>query len=625
MIHPVFPDSYDRIFIAVLLFFCVVCSCDTGSDGEGEADSGRDAAAEAGVDSGLDASMDSGMDATMDSGADADTGPDMDAAEQNDARRDTGMDSAGDDDDSGGCVTPPTEECGNSIVEEGEQCDDGNNGVPDDGCRDDCKFSCAKASRDCGDTEGNCLSYECVENDIGRVCEGATDEQDIPADGNPCTIDSCDGSTPVNENRTNGYPCDNQDGESDDYCKKGKCIDPVCGDEIRGPGEECDDGNEADSDGCSSECILEFCGDEILNNGEDCDDGNSDEEDGCTNLCHFSCSFPDLDCASDEPGDCLVPVCVANASGQVCGLDADSDDAPEDPDACSDGYCDGTTPSFRPMVDGWACDNQSDQPGDYCVGGECIDPVCGDRVLGPLEECDHDGTLNTITCSSECDIQCPADMVRIPADPAIKVNRAFCMDMYEASRSDATSDWMGSQTDIAVSQPGVIPWYVRPFDLNDLADFESACAAAGKRLCRKAEWYFGCTGPNRTKYVWGNTYDRNICNCVESCCDQYCIDHSIPPGDCYFANCGGISSSTVTRYQCMNRAPTGRFQGCESHFGAFDVNGNVWEVVPVNTVRGFEVRGGAFNCYSPDYRLKCTYNAGWDDLYAGFRCCASVE
>ncbi|ORY18719.1 hypothetical protein BCR34DRAFT_595948 [Clohesyomyces aquaticus] len=65
----------------------------------------------------------------------------------------------------------------------------------------------------------------------------------------------------------------------------------VCGDGILSPnnGEECDDGNNVDGDGCSTNCKLEKprCGDGILspNNGEECDDGNNVDGDGCSANC----------------------------------------------------------------------------------------------------------------------------------------------------------------------------------------------------------------------------------------------------------------------------------------------------------------------------------------------------
>ncbi|MBP7124948.1 hypothetical protein KBD49_01100, partial [Myxococcota bacterium] len=60
---------------------------------------------------------------------------------------------------------------------------------------------------------------------------------------------------------------------------------------------------------------------------------------------------------------------------------------------------------------------------------------------------------------------------------------------------------------------------------------------------------------------------------------------------------------------------------CRNPYGLNAVNGNVWEVVPVEGSRGYEVRGGAFNCGSPSVRFRCDFNATWDGLFAGFRCC----
>ncbi|MCY0994995.1 DUF4215 domain-containing protein [Nannocystis sp. ILAH1] len=49
-----------------------------------------------------------------------------------------------------------------------------------------------------------------------------------------------------------------------------------CGDSVQGPGEECDDGNMVEGDGCSNACKLEYCGDMIVQPKEECDGG-----DGC--------------------------------------------------------------------------------------------------------------------------------------------------------------------------------------------------------------------------------------------------------------------------------------------------------------------------------------------------------
>ncbi len=123
--------------------------------------------------------------------------------------------------------------------------------------------------------------------------------------------------------------------------------DGVCGDGVRDPLEECDDGNDVANDDCAPGCKLPACGDGVLSPGEACEDGNIDDGDSCTHLC-------------------TAPTCgdgIVSASEQC-------DDANLDPlDACND----------------------------------CVLARCGDGVLQPqLEQCDdanldpHDG------CSATC-------------------------------------------------------------------------------------------------------------------------------------------------------------------------------------------------------------------------------
>jgi cysteine-rich repeat protein len=54
-------------------------------------------------------------------------------------------------------------------------------------------------------------------------------------------------------------------------------------------GEECDDGNNLDNDGCSADCTTELpmarCGDGSVDVGEECDDGNNLDNDGCSSRC----------------------------------------------------------------------------------------------------------------------------------------------------------------------------------------------------------------------------------------------------------------------------------------------------------------------------------------------------
>ena len=79
-----------------------------------------------------------------------------------------------------------------------------------------------------------------------------------------------------------GEECDDGNNDNNDGCDA-NCITEFCGDGITNDGdEECDDGNTVDGDGCNANCITEFCGDGITNDGdEECDDGNTVDEDGC--------------------------------------------------------------------------------------------------------------------------------------------------------------------------------------------------------------------------------------------------------------------------------------------------------------------------------------------------------
>jgi len=63
--------------------------------------------------------------------------------------------------------------------------------------------------------------------------------------------------------------------------------DPTCPNFTVDPGEDCDDGNSFDGDGCDANCQYELaiCGNAIFNPGEECDDGNLVAGDGCDPAC----------------------------------------------------------------------------------------------------------------------------------------------------------------------------------------------------------------------------------------------------------------------------------------------------------------------------------------------------
>ncbi len=145
-----------------------------------------------------------------------------------------------------------------------------------------------------------------------------------------------------------------------------------------------------------------------------------------------------------------------------------------------------------------------------------------------------------------------------------------------------------------------MPWLVA-----DNHEAETACEAAGKRLCSEIEWRRACRGPHDTAYSYGNMYDATSCNGIDLFCecDAY-------PG-CY-RSCGAD----------FHLVPTGTLPECTNEYEVFDINGNVWEHVQGGD--NTRVRGGAYNCGDSEELHDCDYiPKNWTPSAVGFRCCAN--
>ncbi|MFH1438087.1 MAG: choice-of-anchor Q domain-containing protein [Pseudomonadota bacterium] len=230
--------------------------------------------------------------------------------------------------------------CGDSYLDEGgeEECDDGKNGDQDDGCTDECEFSC-HGDGDCSD--GNfCNGAEtCGEpSDAGRACR----EGEWPGTGTECN---------------DGIWC-----TSDDRCNdEGECV---------GPAETCNDGFDCTTDECNEEA-------------HEC--SNSVDEGYC--LIGGRCRFHD----SDNPGnDCQHCDTYANradwtnkGSGAACAQDESFCNGEE---ICNgDGGC--INPG-NPCGDGQVCW----EDGERCC---TVDDYLGcDEATGDLywyDSCDRRG------------------------------------------------------------------------------------------------------------------------------------------------------------------------------------------------------------------------------------------
>ncbi|WP_129347611.1 RCC1 domain-containing protein [Sorangium cellulosum] len=149
--------------------------------------------------------------------------------------------------------------------------------------------------------EGKPLPEQIAGDCAQRVCDGAGSARqaplptDVPDDGNACTIDACDGATPVHT-PGDSVPCYSGPEGTDGIgaCRAGlqRCDErgnPVGGcegevtpqPEVCGGGgddEDCDGETNEDGDDCA-------CGDGWVSAGEECDDGGVVDGDGCAASC----------------------------------------------------------------------------------------------------------------------------------------------------------------------------------------------------------------------------------------------------------------------------------------------------------------------------------------------------
>ncbi|HIE68915.1 MAG TPA: DUF4215 domain-containing protein, partial [Planctomycetes bacterium] len=84
-------------------------------------------------------------------------------------------------------------------------------------------------------------------------------------------------------NEEGAEDCDDGNDDDSDACRN-DCSEARCGDGVVGPGEGCDDGNDDPTDDCV-DCSPSSCGDGVVQSGEICDDGNDLDNDSCLANC----------------------------------------------------------------------------------------------------------------------------------------------------------------------------------------------------------------------------------------------------------------------------------------------------------------------------------------------------
>jgi len=359
------------------------------------------------------------------------------------------------------CVQGRWAGCEGGVLPEVERCDGLDNDC--DGVVDNVTGGCEcldGEERACGTDVGECSRGEqrCVAGQWGP-CEGGVLPVDEVCDG---LDNDCNG---VLDDRPGGCVC--VDGATR-ACPDGSSVG------------ECEPGTERCEDGAWGPCeggVLPV--DEVCDGLDNNCNGQADE-----------LFWPPCECPSGQQEPCGVatPDCepdtrlCVNGFWQECercdDRDNDCDGATDEVYglglACSRGLgtCRrGGETACRPNGTGVACDAEPAAASDEQCDG--LDNDC-------------DGFVDE---QAGCALRCPEDMVL--------VDERYCMDVYEASRADA-SEWSGGRDELSPprSVAGVLPWYPTTFEVA-----AAACAASGKRLCTPDEWTLACRGPDDYNYL----------------------------------------------------------------------------------------------------------------------------
>lgn len=246
------------------------------------------------------------------------------------------------------------------------------------------------------------------ENSVVQVCPNFVPPPGVGScgDGQLDPGEQCDDG-----NRVNGDGCDYN------------CKPTGCGNGVVSVGEACDDSNTTSGDGCSSICQIEAgCGNGHKEAGELCDDGNLLDDDGCSHTCRTErCGDGAVQTSRGEQcddgnllnGDGCSQVCQAEdpcgngilEAGEECddGNHIDHDGCSEiclKEELCGNGQVDDPEEE---------CDDGNQIDNDGCTN-ECEletegDPACGNHIIDPGEECDDGNQIDSDGCSNECEME----------------------------------------------------------------------------------------------------------------------------------------------------------------------------------------------------------------------------
>ncbi len=445
----------------------------------------------------------------------------------------------------------------------------------------------------CRTTTGEC--------DVTEYCDGAA--KTCPAesysanasscadDSNECTTDLCNNNVCVHDAVTDYTSCTDNDGNActnamcitgacldlnvadqtscgdniDDVCYSGTC--EVCGDNVRGHYEDCDNGN---SSGCSTNCTVD--------SGWSCT-GDIGSPSVCTDNC-----VPGNSCTDTDNNECTQATCDSGHSCSQAAAASAGTSCTDDGEWCTYDECNGagTCAHSSLVADGTPCPTVVD---GFCYNGVCQD-TCGDGSTQAWEDCDLGGATNgtagaccTATCTfvtmntecraadGICDVAevCTGASATCPSD-AVASNSSVCR--TSVSECDS-AEYCDGSTKTCPSES---------YSYNG-----NACTTDSNECTTDVCSDNSCTHPSVIDNTSCSTNDGNECTaslCESGTCSNVNVPDQTACGDyvndyCYTGTCEVCGDGVRGHYEdCDNGNSSGCSTNCQVDSG-WSCTGNV--------------------------------------------------